>query len=380
MAILKFPIGGEHVRKLVTLIGEQDDWPNNGTINQPSGLISAVSNRSACWLEPIAATGEASAAFRFRLPFGVVIGDSISAGSPQTRSRMQIDGTPGFSSDHINVPGQLSYELGAITGLHWYNHGIGGQRTDEIWARWRRDVLAETVELGDSRSARTLQDKPYAVFIIAGINDVFQNRDDAFIQRYWIQMAQSAKDHGILCIFSNMGEHNAATPAWRDQIRRLNRWMSEHLPAYGATVVDFYEWSKNRERGIGVHPGLFVDDVHPSRSGFQSLAYHYAAQWVGLPIYLHGLQLENVIDADKPLETYSRPHTVSVQLGSDYARSDSAPKRSYTCMDRPANFIPVSSDGTCNLIDLHVRSTHRKCELSGYTKVRAVLDDWMNME
>lgn len=364
------------MRKLVTLFAEQKETQPYGSINQPNGLISTVHNRAACWLEPIGADGETHSAFQFRLPFGVVIGDSISAGSPQTRSRMQVDGAPGFSPEHNNVPGQLSYELGTITGLHWYNHGIGGQRTDEIWARWRRDVLGETIELGDSRGAKTLEGKPYALFIVAGINDVFQNRDDAFIQRYWIHMAKSAKEHGILSIFSNMGEHNAATPAWRDQIRRLNTWMSEHLPAYGATVVDFYEWSKDHERGIGVNPGLFVDDVHPSRSGFQSLAHHFAAQWTSIPIYLQGIQLESVIDTDAPLDSYSRPRNIEVELASNYVRLENIERESMESMNRAVQFVPINSDGTGNLIQIHIKSTHQKCDYSGFSKVRAVLGSW----
>lgn len=368
------------MRKLVTMQGEQQNPPTHGTINQPNGLISAVAERSACWVEPLRTSSAESATFRFHLPFGVVIGDSISAGSPQTRSRMQVDGAPGFSPHHRNVPGQLSYELGAITGLHWYNHGIGGQRTDEIWARWRRDVLADTIELGDGRGVRTLPRKPYAVFIVAGINDVFQNRDDGFIQRYWIQMAQSAKEHGILCIFSNMGDHNAATPAWRDQIRRLNAWMSEQLPAYGATVVDFYEWSLDRERGIGVHPGLFVDDVHPSRSGFQSLAHHYAAQWHGLPIYLQGIQLESVVDGIDPMPGYSRPQEVRYAIRCDYAdpaEQSDGHTGEIASADSAIQYVPLLSDGTGNLLELQVLRTHdRNADFTGFSKARAVLGDW----
>ncbi|WP_127586667.1 SGNH/GDSL hydrolase family protein [Paenibacillus koleovorans] len=365
------------MRKTIPLYGEQqlsDETSRSASINQPHGMISGDPSRSACWLQPVHSS-QTESIYRFRIPTGVVIGDSISQGNPESRGRLQVEGVPGFNPQHANVPGQLSYELGAITGFHWYNHGIGSQRTDEIWARWRRDVLAETVVLGDGRGSRTLDAKPYAVFIVAGINDVFQNRDDAHIQRYWIEMARSAKANGILAIFSNMGEHNAATPAWRDQIRRLNVWMADELPRYGATVVDFYEWSMDRKRGYGVHPGLFVDDVHPSRSGFQSLAHHYAAQWSGLPMYWQGLQLETVVDFVKPDDSYSRPRKLEIRLRCDYAAIPTNDLTLADCADVPINCISIPSDGRSNIVELRIREAFEVKTWSGFSKVRAIIGE-----
>ncbi|TMV51449.1 hypothetical protein FE783_06635 [Paenibacillus mesophilus] len=344
-----------------------------------TGLISEHSARMNGFTVPVtpaAGSDGGREAIRFTLPFGVVIGDSISEGVPQTHGRLRKEGAPGFDANHRNKPGQLSYEFGTITGMHWYNHGVGGQRTDQIWARWKRDVLGETFDPADARGDRTLPGQAYAVFIVAGINDVFQGKQDAFIQEHLLKMAEDAAKRGIICIFSDMGEHNAATPEFRDQIIRMNRWMHDKLPSYGATVVDYYEWSIDRSRGYGVNPALFADDVHPSRSGFQSLAYHYAAQWHGLPLVFRGLVLEAIIDYDAPLAGFGRAEQVSLDF-IEYGGSDGgaeAPLHMETKLaDEPSVYVPIKLDGDRIVVELRINEAYNKAPHSGFSTVRACM-------
>lgn len=347
-----------------------------------TGLISESSARMNGYIVPVtpaAGTGNSDGpreAIRIALPFGVVIGDSISEGVPQTYGRLKKDGAPGFDRNHRNMPGQLSYEFGSITGMHWYNHGIGGQRTDQIWARWRRDVLGETFDPADARGDRTLPGQAYAVFIVAGINDVFQGKQDAFIQDHMVKMAEDASRRGIICIFSDMGEHNAATTQFRDQIVRMNRWMHVKLPSYGATVVDYYDWSMDRSRGYGVNPALYADDVHPSRSGFQSLAYHYAAQWHGLPLVLRGLVLEAVVDYDGPPAGFGRAEQVYldfIEYGGPSGGEHQPLHMKTLLADEPSVYVPFRLDGNRTVVELRIHKAHNKAAQSGFSTVRACM-------
>jgi lysophospholipase L1-like esterase len=360
------------MNRIVTLQTAHDPQSDPiGAIAQPNrrntGLISDDPARLNGFVAPVP-----EAAFRFALPFGVVIGDSISEGVPHTFGRLKKDGQPGFNELHRNMPGQLSYEFGAITGMHWFNHGIGGQRTDQVWARWRRDVLGEKFDPADARGDLTLPDQAYAVFVIAGINDVFQKKQDPFIQEHLLKMAKDARQRGIICIFSDMGEHNAATPQMREQIVRMNRWMHATLPDYGASVVDFYEWSMDRNRGYGVNPALFVDNVHPSRSGFQSLAYHYASQWHNVPLVPSGLVLEAVIDYDAPLSGFGRGKRVSLGW-MEYGSPDAASRTQTVLPDEASVCLPIRTDGRSVAVELHIEEAYDKAQRSGFSNVRVLM-------
>lgn len=208
---------------------------------------------------------------------------------------------------------------------------------------------------------------------IAGINDVFQEKEDSFIQAHLLNMAKDAQRRGIIGIFSDMGEHNAATPQMREQIVRLNRWMHAVLPDYGATVVDFYEWSMDRNRGYGVNPALFVDNVHPSRSGFQSLAYHYAAQWHNVPLVPRGLALEAVIDYDAPLTGFGRAKRVSLGW-MEYGRTDAASRTQAELADETSVYMPIRTDGkSVAAAELHIEEAYDNAQRSGFSGVRILM-------
>ena len=87
----------------------------------------------------------------------VALGDSTTAGTPAFKS--PIEAPPDGSG---NVESQYSYWL---TQAHpdWrvLNRGVNGERTDQIRARFVRDVA---------------QAQPAVVVIIAGVNDIYQGR------------------------------------------------------------------------------------------------------------------------------------------------------------------------------------------------------------
>src|SRR5205809_2279958 len=92
----------------------------------------------------------------------IAIGDSTTAGTPGFRS--PLEAPPNGSG---NVESQYAYWL-TKTHPNWrvLNRGVNGERSDQIHARFERDVIAETKK-GDG---------PFLIVIIAGVNDVYQGR------------------------------------------------------------------------------------------------------------------------------------------------------------------------------------------------------------
>ena len=87
----------------------------------------------------------------------VALGDSTTAGTPLFKS--PIEAPPNGEGDERS---QFAYWL-MRANPEWQvlNRGVNGERSDQIAARFDRDVLAH---------------RPAAVVIIAGVNDVYQGR------------------------------------------------------------------------------------------------------------------------------------------------------------------------------------------------------------
>src|SRR5476651_759793 len=87
----------------------------------------------------------------------VALGDSTTAGTPAFRSPIEAPPNGAW-----NVESQYSHWL-MQTHPDWrvLNRGVNGERSDQIRARFDRDVLTA---------------KPDLVVIIAGVNDVYQGR------------------------------------------------------------------------------------------------------------------------------------------------------------------------------------------------------------
>ena len=87
----------------------------------------------------------------------VAMGDSTTAGTPGWKS--PLEAAPNGSG---NETSQYAYWLMQVHP-EWevLNRGVNGERSDQILARFERDVIAA---------------KPRAVVIIAGVNDVYQGR------------------------------------------------------------------------------------------------------------------------------------------------------------------------------------------------------------
>lgn len=268
--------------------GHYSEYYTYDHLNNNKKLLSGNTDRLGAWIaSPVQINAENNPYIEVDLPYGVVIGDSVAMGAPGLCGRLQPEvDVVSYDDDYPNAPGQLSYELGRLTGMYWFNHGIGGQTSGMIWSRWRRDVLGETYDVGDGAGSQTLPRKAYAVWINAGVNDITLNVDEETIKTNLLNMAISCKNNGIVCVFDNIGDHNIWDTIKRNKAISINTWMKETLPKYGAYVCDFYSWAST---GLGVRSDMFADNVHPSKWGYQSMSLNMYQQISTCPINYNGM-------------------------------------------------------------------------------------------
>jgi len=374
--------------KIVNTIATEDGgnysagYYTYGHLNNISSVISSNldPDLQGGWLSPLAPVNDESLPWvKVDLPFGVGIGDSIYEGHTALHSRLFPNDVVAYDPDYPNAPGQLSYELGLITGMYWFNHGIGGQETDNIWNRWRRDVLAETYDPGDGRGSNTLPRKPYVVHIHAGINDIIHGYLSADIQERMTLMAKSARDNGIICIFDNIGFYNSATSDMKAQIALMNTWMATTLPLYGAVVLDYYTFSKQPDAET-VRTGFYADGVHLNKRGYASLARDFAKQLGGVPIFLKGLILESLLDPLELPQKYSRPKIVKVKLPLKTGQiSGEELMFKSELLNNPRVFMPLSPQGFGYTAKIIINNWYLTGVIdntyTGFSKIRVLMSE-----
>lgn len=204
--------------------------------------------------------------------FGVIIGDSIAAGNNSLGSRLQHDGQNVYDPSYPNQAGQLSYCFEQYFKMPCFNHGIGGQTTNDIWLRWKRDALGEIYDPEDGRGNKTLPGKPHYIYIHVGINDVYRNVDPNITKANFISMAESCKNNGIKVYFSNIPPGDILSNAQILDIKSMNNWMGQTLTTYGAIVIDEYFWAEDPINPGMVKSEFYSDGVHPTKDGYIELS------------------------------------------------------------------------------------------------------------
>jgi len=271
--------------------------------------LGASTTEYGGWL----ANGTSGDSIAISAPCGVVIGDSQAEGHPARHGRLHPNGASTFSVNYQDTLGTISYTLRQLTKMRWFNHGIGGQTSDQVWARWPRDVLAQTFNPSDGRGSKTLQRKPNTVVIIVGINDFFvHTRSWTVTAQNLENMAQSARDNGIQAVFLNCPGDESANMVQIRKVDSLNTWMaSGALQAFGAAVVDYNSWWRDPAYNDNGHgQSLIVDVIHPSAIGYDSLA-NVIFRAAKLPV-LNKIRFTNELS---PLgfSGYSRPAGITIQ-------------------------------------------------------------------
>lgn len=185
----------------------------------------------------------------------VALGDSTTAGTPGFRS--PLEAPPDGEGD---LESQYAYWL-ARTHPDWrvLNRGVNGERTDQIRARFARDVGAV---------------QPDLVVIVAGVNDVYQGRRAADIVHELealYDLARRAPPRGIPVVAGSIIPYNTAGADENRRMRAVNDWIRDYAARHEhVTFCDTRAALASPD-----DPDRLVsspDDLHPSADGYRLMA------------------------------------------------------------------------------------------------------------
>jgi lysophospholipase L1-like esterase len=182
----------------------------------------------------------------------VGLGDSTTAGTPFFKS--PIEAPPDGAGD---AQSPYAYWLmRAHPGWRVLNRGVNGERSDQIAARFERDVLAH---------------HPRVVIIIAGVNDVYQGGAVADVERHVRAMYDRAKDAGVPVIAGSILPYNTATPEQNTKMHAINAWIEAE--AARDPAITFVDTRRAVARTDDIDTlASSPDGVHPDVAGYRRMA------------------------------------------------------------------------------------------------------------
>jgi lysophospholipase L1-like esterase len=182
----------------------------------------------------------------------VALGDSTTAGTPGFRS--PLESPPNGSGDETS---QYAHWL-MKRHPRWevLNRGVNGERTDQIAARFDRDVIAAS---------------PRAVVIIAGVNDIYQGRSVEHVTSQLRKMYDRALRAGLKLVAGSIVPFNTASPEQNERMRVVNEWIRAQADSNGSLA---YVDTRAAVAAPG-KPDLLAsspDQLHPSVDGYRRMA------------------------------------------------------------------------------------------------------------
>lgn len=181
----------------------------------------------------------------------VAMGDSTTAGTPGFLS--PLEAPPVGRGDETS---QYAYWL-ARAHPEWevMNRGVNGERSDQVRARFERDVIDA---------------KPHAAVVIAGVNDVYQGRRARDVTEQLRWMYDRARAARIPVVAGSIMPYNTATADQNARMRQINEWIRKQAADPVLTFVD--------TRAAVAAPGRpdvltdTPDGLHPSPAGYRAVA------------------------------------------------------------------------------------------------------------
>lgn len=182
----------------------------------------------------------------------VALGDSTTAGTPGFLS--PLEAPPVGRGDPQS---QYAYWL-MTREPRWrvLNRGVNGERSDQIAARFDRDVLRE---------------RPAAVVIVAGVNDIYQGRSADTVQAQLAGMYERARRAGIPVIAGSIIPYSTAGPEQNARMHAVNDWIRARAATEpGLTFCD--------TRAAVADPSApdrlltSPDGLHPDAAGYRRMA------------------------------------------------------------------------------------------------------------
>lgn len=187
----------------------------------------------------------------------VALGDSTTAGTPFFKS--PVEAAPNGSGD---ATAPFGYRM---TEVHpdWIvlNRGVNGERSDQIAARFDRDVLSA---------------HPQFVVILAGVNDVYQGRSVESVTAQLKLMYDKARAARIPVIAGSIVPYNTATHEQNLRMHAINDWI--RAEATRDANVTFVDTRKAAARPDNIDLlASSPDGLHPGIAGYHRMGDVIAA-------------------------------------------------------------------------------------------------------
>ena len=182
----------------------------------------------------------------------VAIGDSTTAGTPAFASPLEIP--PAGKGDPTSQYGY--WLMQAHPEWDVFNRGVNGERSDQIRARFERDVVAA---------------KPVLVVVIAGVNDVYQGRPVDVVTGNLRWMYDKAQKSGIRAVAGTILPYDTATPEQNLKMHQINAWIRRQAEA--DPTLGFVD-TRSAVAAPGKPDTLSAtgDHLHPSPAGYRAMA------------------------------------------------------------------------------------------------------------
>ncbi|HVE12382.1 MAG TPA: GDSL-type esterase/lipase family protein [Elusimicrobiota bacterium] len=141
----------------------------------------------------------------------VALGDSTTAGTPYDRERPD-----------AAYPARLERLL---PGWKVVNRGVAGERTDQIRARLKRDVLAL---------------RPRTAIVLAGVNDIYQGVPPDKVRANLKAMYRELKAAGVAPVAASVLPYDAALPDDCRALQALNLWIEGEAARQKIAFADLH--------------------------------------------------------------------------------------------------------------------------------------------
>lgn len=180
------------------------------------------------------------------------LGDSITAGTPYWDPDPVIRCGIGPELDERHQWGYWAEQ--ANPGIRVRNHGINGQRTDEIALR-----LDEAIAGADM------------LIVQGGINDIAQGRPIEPALADLARMVARGREAGVPVAIANLLPWNNGFPARDPLIRELNAGIAVLAAAEQIALLDFYATLEDTARPGTMRDAWTSEGDHPSLEGYRRL-------------------------------------------------------------------------------------------------------------
>ena len=181
----------------------------------------------------------------------VALGDSTTAGTPGFEPSFNI-----HAAGRGNIKSQYAYWL-MQKHPKWnvLNRGVNGERSDQILARFNRDVAGAHADL---------------VVVIAGVNDIFQRKAIEDIQSNLKSMHQKAKENNIGFLMCTILPYDIASPEAFENIQKMNAWILDYSKKEKLQSCDTFKATahpQNQRMLVST-----ADHIHPDAEAYKKMS------------------------------------------------------------------------------------------------------------